>query len=175
MAAPAAARMKPLPAMGSRQHKVAYSQFSCGVAKSLSVRPKRRKAASPKRPRIAPTIPSAIAPARQVVRAESGGSTGRGAGDVATAAASSAGSGAGGDDGRGAPHSPQKRSSLRNTAPQLSHSSGSLMVSLSLGQEAARDAWLTGRRERHPRLGNKQPSHLGVLGAKAILVDFVTP
>jgi hypothetical protein len=69
---------------------------------------------------MAARMPRTMAATRQADSRESEGAAGRGgSGEVAGSA--TAGSGSGFPAGRGAPHSPQKTSSSRRTAPQFLH------------------------------------------------------
>jgi len=133
MTRPATAMSVPAPARGSRQQMADNSQFSASVTDSGSVRPKSRKTAKPNRQRIAPSTPKTAAITRQAVSRSGGLSSrvaGRSGGDAVDADCSISSSAGVVTEGRGAPHSPQKLSPSRSTAPQLSHWIGRVMISL---------------------------------------------
>ena len=128
---PAMAAMAPAPPMGSRQQKVAYSQFSWVVRPWGSVRPKRRKVDIPASHRMAARMPRTMAITRQRVWLASDATAGAACAGAGAGGCNSAGSGTWVEEGPGAPHSPQNRSSSRRTAPQLLHWIGVAMISLS--------------------------------------------
>lgn len=162
----------PVPAMGNRQQMAEINQFSTGVRPSPSMRPKSRNKTNPNRQRSAPPMPRMAATTRQTVSESDRGTEGAATG--AGAWGSLVGPVGGLTEGRGAPHSPQKTSSLWRTAPQLSHWIERVIFPLSPSVVGGmRVPPLAGGLQRDARPGDEEAANLAVLRAKAVLVHFI--
>ena len=131
MTRPATAMAAPIPAMGNRQQMVEISQFSAGVTSSALYQTKEQENGQAEQAHERPNdaqdsgghTPDRIGAqagwtgSSYLAVHRPGGSSMTSAGEVS--------------EGRGAPHSPQKMSSSRRTAPQLSHWIGPVMFPLS--------------------------------------------